>query len=90
VFFEPSGGKTFQARIRRKGDVNARRIEIGHFPATSVADARKKLLEVKSTARDGRDPSLQQRRAIVGVMNVRVLGDLIDIYLARLCGFYAA
>jgi integrase len=76
-------GKTFQARIRRRGDRNARRIEIGHFPATSVADARKKLLEMRSIAKQGRDPSLEQRRAEAGVASVRVLSDLIDIYLDR-------
>jgi integrase len=83
VCLEPSGIKSFQARVRRKGDAHARRIEIGHFPATSVADARKKLLEVKASARDGRDPSLERRRAKAGVANVRVLGDLIDVYLDR-------
>jgi len=32
VCLEEGGGKTFQARIRRGGDTNARRINIGAFP----------------------------------------------------------
>ena len=43
VCLEPSGAKTFQARIRRQGETNPRRVRIGSFPALSVADARRKL-----------------------------------------------
>ena len=80
---EPSGIKTFQARIRRQGDKSARRIRIGSFPALSVADARRKLAEMKSVIREGRDPALEQRRARSGVSKLRTLGDLIAEYLAR-------
>ncbi|THD44593.1 MAG: DUF4102 domain-containing protein [Bradyrhizobium sp.] len=90
ICLEPSGAKTFQARIRRQGEVNPRRVRIGSFPALSVADARRKLAEMKSAAREGRDPALEQRRARAGVVKVRTLADLIKEYLARREGQIAA
>ncbi|MGA3304353.1 MAG: tyrosine-type recombinase/integrase [Methylovirgula sp.] len=83
ICLEPNGAKTFQARLRRQGEIHARRIRIGSFPAVSVADARKKLLEMKSVAREGRDPALEQRRAKAGVRGVRTLADLVAEYLGR-------
>lgn len=83
ICLEPSGVKTFQARIRRQGDQTARRIRIGSFPALSVADARRKLAEMKSFIREGRDPALEQRHARAGVNKLRTLADLISEYLAR-------
>jgi integrase len=80
---EPSGTQTFQGRVRRKGERNPLRIPIGSFPAASVADARRRLLELKSHAREGRDPALDQRRARAGVVKLRTLNDLIKEYLAR-------
>lgn len=90
VCLEPSGAKTFQARLRRHGDANPRRIRVGSFPALSVADARRKLAEMKSIAREGRDPALEQRRAKAGVAQVRTLTALVDTYLARREGDIAA
>ena len=75
--------KTFQARICRQGELNPRRVRIGSFPAISIADARHKLIEMKSIAREGRDPALEQRRARAGVSKLRTLSDLIGEYLAR-------
>ena len=83
VCLEPSGAKTFQARIRRQGESNARRIRIGSFPACSVADARRRLLDMKSVVKEGRDPTLEQRRVRAGVSALRTLGDLIAEYLGR-------
>jgi integrase len=80
---EPSGAVTFQARIRRQGESNARRIRIGSFPACSVADARRRLLDLKSIAKEGRDPALEQRRARAGAVTPKTLGDLIAEYLHR-------
>jgi hypothetical protein len=77
VCLEPSGAKVFQARIRRQGEANARRIRIGSFPACSVADARRRLLDMKSVANEGRDPALEQRRARAGAVMPRTLADLI-------------
>jgi integrase len=90
ICLEPSGAKTFQARIRRQGEVNPRRVRIGSFPALSVADARRRLAEMKSAAREGRDPALEQRRARAGVVKIRTLADLIKEYLARREGQIAA
>jgi integrase len=90
VCLEPSGAKTFQARVRRQGESNARRIPIGSFPACSVADARRRLLDMKSVAKEGRDPALEQRRARAGVSTLRTLGNLIAEYLCRREGQVAA
>jgi integrase len=83
IFLEPSGVKTFQARIRRQGDQAARRIRIGGFPTISIAEARNKLAEMKSAIREGSDPALAQRRAGAGVSKLRTLNDLIGEYLSR-------
>jgi integrase len=80
---EEGGGKTFQARIRRSGDKNARRINIGSFPATSVAEARKRLAEAKSVAREGRDPAVDHRRRRAGIGDVRTVSALVELYLER-------
>jgi hypothetical protein len=83
VCVEASGVKTFEARVRRRGERNPRTVRIGSFPAISVDDARRALLEIKSIAREGRDPALEARRARAGVGAVRTLRDLIDEYLSR-------
>jgi integrase len=80
---EPSGVQTFQGRPRRRGERNPRRVPLGNFPVVSVADARRKLLEMKSLVREGRDPALDQRRERAGVVKLRTLGDLIRETLAR-------
>ena len=49
ILLEPSGVKTFLARLRRRGEKNPRTTRIGAFPAVSVADARRKLAEMKSS-----------------------------------------
>jgi hypothetical protein len=48
-----------------------------------VADARRKLAEMKSVIREGRDPALEQRRVYVGVSKLRTLNDLVAEYLTR-------
>jgi integrase len=83
VCLEPSGKKTFQTRPRRKGEKNPRRVNIGSFPACSVIDARRRLLELNSVVAEGRDPALEQRRARAGVATLRTLNDLIREYLGR-------
>ncbi len=79
----PDGTKIFQARLRRRGDRSASRIEVGSFPAVSVAEARKKILEMRSVIREGRDPALERRRARAGIRAVRTLADLVNEYLGR-------
>jgi integrase len=83
VCLEPSGARTFQARIRRQGESNPRRIRIGSFPACSVAEGRRRLVAMKSLASEGRDPSIEQRRSRAGVAAPRTLADLIEEYLRR-------
>jgi integrase len=90
VCLEPSGAKTFQARIRRQGEPNARRIRIGSFPALSVAEARRKFSEYKSIAREGRDPALEQRRAKANVKQPRTFTALVEVYLERRVGLIAS
>lgn len=81
VCIAPSGDKTFQARLRRIGDKNARRITIGHFPECSVAEARQKLLAARAAAKSGRDPALDRRRAREGIEEILTFGALADRYL---------
>jgi hypothetical protein len=83
VVLERSGAKRFEAKVRRQGERNPRRFPIGNFPAVSVAEARRKLLEIKSVAKAGRDPGLEQRRQRAGVAKIRTLNDLMDEYLDR-------
>lgn len=83
VCLQEGGGKAFQARIRRAGDKNARRIDIGSFPAVSVAEARQRLVNAKSIAKEGRDPAVDQRRKRAGVHEVRTLSALIELYVQR-------
>ena len=87
---EPGGAKTFQARIRRIGDRNPRRIELGSFPAVSVAEARQRMTLAKSQAKEGKDPAIKQRRARARVYEVRTLADLVARYLERRMGDIAA
>jgi integrase len=87
---EPSGTQTFQGRPRRKGERNPGRVRIGSFPAVSVANARRKLLEINSQAREGRDPALDQRRKRARVVKLLTLNDLIRECLARREGRIAA
>ena len=63
---ETSGAKRFEARLRRQGERIPAAFPIGNFPAVSVAEARRKLTEIKSVAKEGRDPALERRRASVG------------------------
>lgn len=83
VCLAPSGDKTFQARLRRAGDTNARRITLGHFPECSVAQARERLLKARAAVREGRDPALDRRRARQGVEEILTFGALADRYLAE-------
>jgi integrase len=82
VCLAPSGDKTFQARLRRLGDKNARRVALGAFPACSVAEARQRLAAARAAVREGRDPGLDRRRARQGVEEIRTFGQLADRYLA--------
>src|SRR5271154_628050 len=77
VILEISGAKRFEAKVRRKGEPNPRRFRIGNFPAVSVAEARRKLGEIKSVAKEGRDSALEHRRARAGISTLRTLADLI-------------
>jgi integrase len=83
ICLEPSGMKTFQGRLRG-------RVRIGSFPALSVADARRDLLDKKSLVREGRDPTLDERRARAGIIKLRTLNELVVEYLARREGQVAA
>jgi integrase len=86
VLLEPSGIKTFYARLRRQGDKNPRTIRVGTFPAISVAEARQRVSDMKSQAREGLDPALEQRRTRAGTSDIHSLSVLVEAYLARRAG----
>ena len=83
VAVDTSGAKTFQVRVRRIGDKNARRIAVGSFPACSVAEARQRVAETRSAVKEGRDPALERRRAREKVEAVASFGVLVGRYLER-------
>lgn len=80
---EPSGRILLYTRMRRQGDRNPRPFTLGDFPAVSVAEARKRLAETRSQIKEGRDPSVEQRRQRAGIANVNTFGALVDQYLSR-------
>jgi integrase len=73
----PAGRKIFIAQARVGG--RPRRVPIGRFPDTSVADARKEARGILEDLRAGRDPKAEQaarRRAIeAGETTVSALAD---------------
>ncbi len=83
VCLEEGGGKTFQARVRRVGDKNPRRITVGHFPECTVVEARQRVSETRAAAKEGRDPALARRRAREGLEEIATFGALADLYLTR-------
>ncbi|HEY8124184.1 MAG TPA: integrase arm-type DNA-binding domain-containing protein [Methylocystis sp.] len=80
VALSPSGDKTFQARLRRIGDANARRITLGHFPECSLAEARQRLAAARATVKEGKDPGRRRKRE--GVEEILTFGALADQWLA--------
>ena len=84
VCLETNGGKVFLCRYRRIGDKNASRVTIGYFPrSVSVAEARQRVAEIRSSAKEGADPALARRRAREGIEEVATFGQLAERYLAR-------
>ena len=86
---EPSGVKTYQGRFRLKGSLQAKRMTLGFHSAMSLAEARRRLAEVKGEVRGGSDPTLDQRRLRAGSGAVATFGGLVDAYLARRAGAIA-
>ena len=90
VRLKPNGEKIFEFRIRRAGERNPRRVRLGAFPVCSVADARKRVVELRALAKEGRDPALAERRARAGIATPRTLRELVAEYLRRREGSVAA
>lgn len=83
VYVAANGTKQFQARVRLPGAKNAAREPLGYFPASSVADARRRLAEVRAEVKEGRDPALERKRARERVEELATFADLVDRYLSR-------
>jgi len=83
VVIEPYGLKTLQAGIRLGDVAQTRRVRLGSPPAMSVAEERQAIAKVKSGARNGEGPSLEQRRGASGHRQIDTLPDLITEYLSR-------
>ena len=72
----PSGVKTWSLRYRCPRDGTRARLNLGSYPATSLAAARGKALAAKALAADGQDPGLD----VAGTMTVAML---ITSYIAK-------
>ena len=57
----PSGGKWWRLKYRVGGV--EKRISLGTYPETSLAEARDKAYEHRKTVREGLDPSVERRRS---------------------------
>jgi integrase len=80
-----TGKVVFQWRYRWGG--KQRVIDLGEYPATGLADAKKKLLQWQAVLDDGRDPVTVQRLAKVAELtaqtNEQVIRDWFDRYLVK-------
>lgn len=80
---QAAGWIKFYTRQRRRGDAQPKPFALGAFPAVSVAEARKRLSDVRSQIKEGKDPAVEQRRAKSGITKVSTFAELVDAYLAR-------
>jgi integrase len=76
----PSGLKDWSVRYTSRRDGSRQRLQLGLYPATSLAVARGKALEVQGLLAQGLDPRLALADAAGGAMTVAML---IDSYLAQ-------
>lgn len=61
VIIHPTGKRTFSLFYRANG--KARRIKIGAYPITSIADARTRAMKVLNKVADGADPARERKEA---------------------------
>lgn len=80
------GTKTFIYRYKSPVTNGTCQIVLGHFPATSLTDARVELLSLKAVRKEGRCPATEQREAklaeAIGVVVQHLtIKQLVDLYL---------
>lgn len=79
----PTGTKSWQLRYRVGG--KAKEAALGSYPATSIADARKKAAGKRGDLEQGKDPSLEKRRAATQAKLVsgETFLDVAEAYMAK-------
>lgn len=76
-----TGKKTWEVLYRVKGDPTRRRMDLGSFPAITLADARERAQEVVLAAARGEDLKRQEREAAEARHRAPTFGDLADRFL---------
>jgi integrase len=76
-----AGRKTWFFRYRI-ADGRQPRMKLGTYPATSIADARRKAQDARRIVETGEDPAAQARKAAAEAKSqkIRTYDDLIDVY----------
>jgi integrase len=72
----PKGKVIFQMRYRCNGSANARRLDLGTYPAMSLKEARAEALRLRGKQEQGHDPKivrLVERQAIASAASVEAL-----------------
>lgn len=75
----PSGRKTFQFRYRFDG--RQRRLQLGEYPAMSLAEARLALADAQMMVARGTDPGAVKAEAKKAAVDAWTVDELIDAYL---------
>jgi integrase len=75
----PSGRKQFTVRYRFQG--KQRRLLLGEYPSTSLAEARKRARRAQTAVDDGRDPSGERQAA--KAKRTDTVSALVDDYLEK-------
>ncbi|MEE9586458.1 MAG: integrase arm-type DNA-binding domain-containing protein, partial [Hyphomicrobiaceae bacterium] len=73
--------KNFFWRYRKDG--KQRRMVLGTYPATSLAEARQRLAEARAQLAEGKDPALTQRETKRAYNDAETVADLTHAYLQR-------
>ena len=83
----PSGAKSFFLSFTSPEDGKRKQINIGKFPFTGLAEARRKALELRGKVDQGIDPVIEKTLAVSNRLATRTLGtfsELIDLYIENL------
>jgi Arm DNA-binding domain len=75
----PRGFKSWSLLYTRSNDSKRCRIRLGEYPAMGLADAKRKVTELRARIQDGEDPAAAKQEARTAI----TLGELAASYLER-------
>jgi len=75
------GGRVLYLRIEVGG--KQQRFKLGYYPATTIAAAHAKAMEIKSQIRNGIDPRVETRRGVLGSNIPKTVGDAAERFIAE-------